>query len=439
MKPGGPDRADGEWSFEHDRGQKAMHESVMEQVVSAENAREALKAVVANGGAAGIDGMTTGQLSAHVERHWESLAAKLLAGRFTPSPVRRVEIAKPSGGTRLLGIPTVVDRWVQQMLLNVLQPIFDPQFSAHSYGFRPGRNAHQAVEAARSYVREGKDWVVDIDIRSFFDHVHHDILMRRIGSTIRDKRVLKLIGRYLRAGVMIDGVVMATTEGTPQGGPLSPLLSNIYLDALDRELERRGLAFCRYADDCNIYVSSRRAAERVMDNTVQWLKDELRLEVNPAKSAIGRPWDRQFLGFCINPQGEIEIAPKSLQHFKDQVRWLWRSCQSISSEQLRDNWRAFSQGWWGYYRLVEVRRPITDLDGWIRRHIRKCFWLRWHDRKGRRNALRRLGVPPRLLDVASSSRGAWRLARCQAVTMALPNRTLRRYGFLVPSDLGRLA
>jgi len=416
-----------------------MHESVMEQVVSAENAREALKAVVANGGAAGIDGMTTGQLSAHVERHWESLAAKLLAGRFTPSPVRRVEIAKPSGGTRLLGIPTVVDRWVQQMLLNVLQPIFDPQFSAHSYGFRPGRNAHQAVEAARSYVREGKDWVVDIDIRSFFDHVHHDILMRRIGSTIRDKRVLKLIGRYLRAGVMIDGVVMATTEGTPQGGPLSPLLSNIYLDALDRELERRGLAFCRYADDCNIYVGSRRAAERVMDNTVQWLKDELRLEVNPAKSAVGRPWDRQFLGFCINPQGEIEIAPKSLQHFKDQVRWLWRSCQSISSEQLRDNWRAFSQGWWGYYRLVEVRRPITDLDGWIRRHIRKCFWLRWHDRTGRRNALRRLGIPPRLLDVASSSRGAWRLARCQAVTMALPNRTLRRYGFLVPSDLGRLA
>lgn len=416
-----------------------MHERLMEQVVSAENARRAMDAVVANGGAPGIDGMTTEQLESHLERHWDSLSVKLLAGRFTPSPVRRVEIGKRSGGKRLLGIPTVVDRWVQQMLLNVLQPIFDPLFSEHSYGFRPGRSAHDAVLAARSYVQDGKSWVVDIDIRAFFDHVHHDILMHWIGQTIRDKRVLKLIGRYLRAGVMVNGVVVATKEGTPQGGPLSPLLSNIYLDALDRELEGRGLAFCRYADDCNIYVSSRRAAARVMEHVVRWLKDELRLEVNPAKSAVGRPWERQFLGFCINKQGEIEISPKSLQRFKDQVRLLWRSCQSVSSVELRERWRAYLVGWWGYYRLAEVRRPITDLDGWIRRHIRKCFWLRWHGRKGRLNALRRLGTPARLLNVASSSRGAWRLARCQALTMALSNRTLHRYGFLVPSDLGALS
>jgi RNA-directed DNA polymerase len=321
----------------------------------------------------------------------------------------------------------------------VLQPIFDSLFSEHSYGFRPGRSAHDAVKAAQSLVQDGKSWVVDIDIRAFFDHVHHDILMHRVGQTIRDKRVLKLIGRYLRAGVMVHGVVVATNEGTPQGGPLSPLLSNIYLDALDRELERRGLAFCRYADDCNIYVSSRRAAERVMEHIVRWLKDELKLEVNPTKSAVGRPWERPFLGFCINKQGEIEIAPKSLQRFKDQVRLLWRSCQSVSSVELRDRWRAYLMGWWGYYRLVEVRRPVTDLDGWIRRHIRKCFWLRWHNRKGRLNALRRLGTPDRLLQTACSSRGAWRLARCQALTMALPNRTLRQHGFLVPSDLGALS
>src|SRR5690606_22148202 len=209
----------------------------------------------------------------------------------------------------------------------------------------------------------------------------------------------------LRAGVMVHGVVVATNEGTPQGGPLSPLLSNIYLDALDRELEGRGLAFCRYADDCNIYVSSRRAAERVMEHTVEWLKDELRLEVNLAKSAVGRPWERQFLGFCINKRGEIEIAPKRLLHFKDPDRVLWRSCQSVSSVELRDRWRAYLRGWWGYYRLVEVRPPVTELDGWIRRHIRKCFWLRWHNRKGRLNALRRLGTPDRLLQVACSSRG----------------------------------
>jgi RNA-directed DNA polymerase len=238
------------------------------------------------------------------------------------------------------GIPTVLDRWIQQMLLQVLQAIFDPTFSAQSFGFRPGKSAHDAVRAAQNYIQAGKDWVVDMDITKFFDRVNHDILMRRIGQTIRDKRVLRLIGKYLRAGVMIEGVVQSSEEGTPQGGPLSPLLANIYLDALDRELERRGLAFSRYADDCNIYVSSQRAAERVLVSITEWISKHLRLEVNATKSGVGRAWERKFLGFRINPEGKIEAAPQSVERFKTKVRELWRSCQSQSSSELRDTWRA---------------------------------------------------------------------------------------------------
>src|SRR5512139_1269040 len=256
--------------------QKARYESLMEAVVSQENATRAWQAVKRNRGAPGIDGMTTKQLRDHIRRHWEAIRAKLLAGTYVPSPVRRREIAKPDGGVRLLGIPTVQDRWIQQMLLPVLQPIFDPTFSEHSYGFRPGRSAHDAVRAAQTYARAGQDWVVDMDITKFFDRVNHDILMNRVGQTIRDKRVLGLIGRYLRAGVMVEGLVQASEEGTPQGGPLSPLLANIYLDALDQELERRGLAFSRYADDCNIYVGSESAARRVLTSLTDWIQRELR-------------------------------------------------------------------------------------------------------------------------------------------------------------------
>src|SRR5438093_4213206 len=257
-----------------------MHEELMEQVVTQENATAAWLAVKRNGGAPGIDGMTTQQLRDHVRKHWETIRAKLLSGTYVPSPVRRVEIPKPNGGVRLLGIPTVLDRWIQQMLLQALQPILDPTFSAQSFGFRPGKSAQDAVRAAQNYIQAGKDWVVDMDITKFFDRVNHDILMQRIGQTIRDKRVLRLMGKYLRAGVMIEGVVQSSEEGTPQGGPLSPLLANIYLDALDRELEGRGLAFSRYADDGNIYVSSQRAAERVLASITEWIKKHLRLEVN---------------------------------------------------------------------------------------------------------------------------------------------------------------
>ena len=412
-----------------------MHEDLMEQVVTRENATAAWLAVKRNGGAPGIDRMTPGQLRDHLRAHWETIRAKLLAGTYVPSPVRRVEIPKPNGGVRLLGIPTVLDRWIQQMLLQVLQAIFDPTFSAHSFGFRPGKSAHDAVRAAQSYAQAGKDWVVDMDITKFFDRVNHDILMHRIGQTIRDKRVLKLIGKYLRAGVMIEGVVQSSEEGTPQGGPLSPLLANIYLDALDRELEQRGLAFSRYADDCNIYVSSERAAQRVLAGITEWIKKHLRLEVNATKSGTGRPWERKFLGFRINPQGKIEAAPQSVERFKMKVRELWRSCQSRTSVELRDNWRAYVRGWWGYYRLAEERRNVFGLEGWIRRHMRSCFWQRWDNWRGRLRNLRRLGLSGRLLKVAHSSKGAWRIAASPSLQTALSNAVLRRHGLWMPSDL----
>jgi len=412
-----------------------MHEELMEQVVTQDNATAAWLAVKRNAGAPGIDGMTTQQLCDHIRKHWESIRTKLLAGTYVPSPVRRVEIPKPNGGIRLLGIPTVLDRWIQQMLLQMLQAIFDPTFSAHSYGFRPGKSAHDAVRAAQTQIRAGKQWVVDMDITKFFDRVNHDILMNRIGQTIRDKRVLKLIGKYLRAGVMTEGVVQTSEEGTPQGGPLSPLLANIYLDALDRELEKRGLAFSRYADDCNIYVSSQRAAERVLVGITDWVQKYLRLEINATKSGVGRPWERKFLGFRINPEGKIEAAPQSVERFKIKVRELWRSCQSQTSKELRDNWRAYLRGWWGYYRLAEERRKLFGLEGWIRRHIRCHFWQRWHDWRGRLRKLRQLGLNGRLLKVAHSSKGAWPIAASPSLHMALSNAVLRRHGFWLPSDL----
>jgi len=412
-----------------------MHEDLMESVVTQENATAAWLAVKRNGGAPGIDGMTTEELRDHVRKHWETSRAKLLAGRYVPSPVRRVEIPKPNGGVRLLGIPTVLDRGIQQMLLQELQAIFDPTFSVQSFGFRPGKSAHDAVRAAQNYVQAGKDWVVDMDITKFFARVNHDILRNRIGQTIRDKRALRLVGRYLRAGVMIEGVVQASEEGTPQGGPLSPLLANIYLDALDRELERRGLAFSRYAADCNIYVSSERAAERVLAGLTDWIKQHLRLEVNAAKSGTGRPWERKFLGFRINPEGKIETSPQSVERFKTKVRELWRSCQSRTSAELRDAWRAYVRGWWADYGLAEDRRNIFGLEGWIRRHIRACFWQRWDNWRGRLRKLRRLGLSGRQLKVAHSSKGAWRIAASPSLQTALRNAVLRRHEFWMPSDL----
>jgi group II intron reverse transcriptase/maturase len=412
-----------------------MYEELMEKVVEEENARAALAAVKANGGAGGIDRMTTEQLGAHLKEHWMVVREKLLKGTWTPSPVRRVEIPKPDGGIRILGIPTVMDRFIQQMLLQVLTPIFDPGFSPSSYGFRPGRSAHDAVRAAQSYAQQGYDWVVDIDIAKFFDQVHHDILMSRIGETIRDKRVLRLIGRYLRRGAMIDGMVVASEEGTPQGGPLSPLLANIYLDALDKELEARGLRFSRYADDCNIHVRSQAAATRVMETISRWIGKRLKLKINETKSGVGRTGERKFLGFRLNGKHQIVVADTSIQRWKSKVRQLWHYGQSRTSKQLRDQWQSYIRGWWGYYGITEDRRNVVGCEGWVRRHIRKLFWLRWHDHRGRQNALRQLGLRGPQLKVASSRRGAWRIAASPSLQAALSNSVLRRYGFFMPSDL----
>jgi RNA-directed DNA polymerase len=412
-----------------------MYEELMEEVVSEGNSRRALRAVKRNAGAAGIDRMKTTELEGHLKRHWSKIRAKLLTGTYAVTPVKRVEIPKPNGGVRQLGIPTVLDRFIQQLLLQVLSPIFEPGFSESSYGFRPGRSAHDAVRATQAYAVSGKNWVVDLDIEKFFDRVHHDVLMRRIGEVIRDKRVLKLIGRFLRSGILVEGVVIRQKEGTPQGGPLSPLLANIYLDPLDQELEKRGHSFCRYADDCNVYVGSEASANRLIQTLPKWIKKHLRLEVNARKSGVGRTWERGFLGFRITREGQIEVAPERLQRFRVRVRQLWDARQSLTSHELRDQWQRYVQGWWNYYRLAQWRRPVFDLEGWIRRHMRKCFWLRWHNWKGRRKALVRLGIRPSHARSANCSRGAWCMARHAVLSMALSNATLRRHGFLLPSDL----
>jgi RNA-directed DNA polymerase len=412
-----------------------MYETLMEAAVAEENCQQALKAVKRNQGAGGIDRMTTEELEPHLQANWWILKDKLLKGTYVPTPVRRVEIPKPSGGTRMLGIPTVQDRYIQQLLLQVLTPIFDPKFSEHSYGFRPGRSAQDAVQAAQRYAQGGKEWVVDIDITKFFDHVNHDILMGRIAQVIRDKRVLQLIGKYLRRGTMVEGLVEASEEGTPQGGPLSPLLANIYLDALDQELDRRKHSYCRYADDCNIYVGSQAAAERTLASIQGWIEKQLRLKVNAAKSGTGRVWERKFLGFRLDRKKRIGIAPESLERFKTKVREMWDGRRRGTSTQLRDDWSRYVRGWWGYFRLAEARRPIIELEKWVRRHIRKCFWLRWHDRKGRERNLRRLGVKGRSLGVATSRRGAWGVAAQPELHQALSNAVLRRHGFLFPSAL----
>jgi group II intron reverse transcriptase/maturase len=288
---------------------------------------------------------------------------------------------------------------------------------------------------ARSYVRAGKSWVVDIDISAFFDEVNHDILLHQISQKVEDKQVLDLIRRYLRAGIMIDGKVERRDKGTPQGSPLSPLLANIYLDQLDKELERRELSFCRYADDISIYVSSERSAKRVLESLSAWIAKHLKLSVNQDKSGTGRPWERQFLSFQITENGDIAIAPKAIDRYKDRVRSLWDARQSLTSKEVVKQWQEYSVGWWNYFKLAGNRCNIERLAGWTRRHMRKCFWLRWHNKKGRLNALRKLGAKPQYLKIASSSRGAWQIASCPVLHAVLNNATLRRYGLYVPSEL----
>ncbi|MBE0643563.1 MAG: group II intron reverse transcriptase/maturase [Bacteroidetes bacterium] len=407
--------------------------TLIEAMIDRENMTRALLRVESNKGAAGIDKMPVDDLRSHLGRHWERIRAALLAGRYEPSPVRLVEIPKPDGqGMRQLGIPTVVDRLIAQALAQILTPLFEPNFSEHSYGFRPGRSAHDAVTAAQAYVREGRGWVVDMDIEKFFDHVNHDILMSRLMRKITDKRVLKLIRRFLQAGIMTEGIAMQRTEGTPQGSPLSPLLSNILLDDLDKELEKRGHAFCRYADDCNIYVRSRKAGERVLASIRLWLGDRLRLRLNEEKSAVDRPWKRTFLGYGMTGEREtrLTVSTKNVKRFKSRLRMLYHKGRGRNLGRfIVEDLLPVLRGWFEYFRLAEVKRVFKELDGWIRRHLRKILWRQWKRPRTRQARLRSFGISgERAWKSSWNGRGPWWNAGASHMNQALPKSFFQRLG-----------
>lgn len=403
----------------------ASTERLMEEVCERENLKRALRRVKVNRGSGGVDGMTVQQLPSYLTTHWPDIREKLLTGTYKPQPVKRVEIPKPDGGKRQLGIPTVADRFIQQAVLQVLQPIFDPTFSEHSYGFRPNHSAHQAVAEAQQYIAQGHEWVVDIDLEKFFDRVNHDRLMSHVAQTIADKRLLKLIRAYLNAGVMESGLVSATEEGTPQGGPLSPLLSNIVLDELDRELERRGHRFVRYADDCNIYVRSERAGKRVMEGVSHFMTRKLKLKVNDSKSAVARPKERKFLGFSFRTiKGQVKriIAAQSLQRVERRIRKLTRRTRSDSVEEIIRELSSYLCGWINYFGFCETASVLRDFDSWIRRRLRCLIWKRWKYGRRRFAELVKHGVGRDLAaQTAGSAHGPWHLARSPALSFAFPN------------------
>jgi RNA-directed DNA polymerase len=411
---------------------------LMEVVAGRDNMEKALKRVMANRGSPGADGMRVHELPGYLDENWENIKEQLLAGTYRPSPVRRAQIPKPNGGTRPLGIPTATDRLIQQAIAQVLTPIFETGFSEASYGFRPGRSAHQAVERAQSYIEEGYAWVVDMDIEKFFDNVNHDALMARVARKVADKRLLKTIRAFLNSGVMEAGLVSPTDIGTPQGGPLSPLLSNIYLDDLDSELERRGHRFVRYADDCNVYVKSERAGHRVMDSLTRFLEKKLKLKVSVAKSAVTRPFRTSFLGFSFtwgkNPRRRI--APKAIDRLKKRVRELTRRTRGISLEQMTAELSRYLRGWRGYYGFCQTPSVLRDLDSWIRRRLRSFIWkqLRHGRRKYAELKARKVGTNL-AAQTAGSTHGPWRVSRSPALSYAYPNALFSALG-LVSLELG---
>ncbi|WP_296896036.1 group II intron reverse transcriptase/maturase [Thiohalocapsa sp.] len=397
-----------------------LHTRLMERVVDPSNLNRAYGRVVGNKGAPGCDGMTVADLRAWVEEHQTHFLSSLLDGSYQPQPVRGVQIPKASGGLRQLGIPPVVDRLVQQAIAQVLSDLFDPTFSASSYGFRPGRSAHDALRAASSCVAEGRGWVVDLDLEQFFDRVNHDILMSRLARRVNDKRLLRLIRRFLEAGLMQGGICVMRREGTPQGGPLSPLLANLLLDDLDKELERRGHRFCRYADDCNIYVGSAKAGERVMQSVTDFLEGTLKLRVNRVKSAVARPSERKFLGYRILAGGRLTIAPKSVESAKTRIRQITRRTRGRSLPTVIRELNQFTNGWVAYYRLAAAKTALRDLDQWIRRRLR-CIRLKQLKRARTIAAfLRKLGcMRDHAWAVAASGKGWWRKAKTQATHRAM--------------------
>jgi RNA-directed DNA polymerase len=396
---------------------------VLEQVLERKNMLRALHQVVRNKGGPGVDGMSVDQLPGHLKKHWPQIKAELLSGKYKPQPVQRVEIPKAGGGIRKLGVPTVTDRLIQQALMQVLQAQWDTTFSQGSYGFRPKRSAHQAVACAQGYLRDGYDWVVDIDLEKFFDRVNHDVLMHKVKERINDNRAIKLMNSFLKAGVSVKGVVEPTREGTPQGGPLSPLLANLMLDELDKEMESRGYRFVRYADDCNIYVRSKRAGVRVMESVSRFLTRRLKLKVNRDKSAVDRPWKRTFLGFTFT-SGRLNrrrVSKGAIEGFKQVVRRLTNRTRGKKIRQVISELMVYLIGWKGYYRFAEALSPLRDLDKWIRRRLRCYVWKQW-GRRGYRE-LRERGVSLDLAwNTAKSAHGPWRLSQSPALSFALPER-----------------
>jgi RNA-directed DNA polymerase len=406
---------------------------LIEEVLRRENMLRAYRRVVRNGGAPGVDGMSVEQLGMHCREHWEQIRELVRSGRYKPEAVRKVEIPKPDGkGTRMLGIPTVMDRMIQQAVLQVLQPIFEPTFSENSFGFRPGRSAHGAVLRAREYVEQGSEWVVDLDLEKFFDRVNHDVLMSRVARRVKDKRVLLLIRRYLQAGMMEGGLVSPRTEGTPQGSPLSPLLSNVLLDELDKELEQRGHRFVRYADDCNVYVQSQAAGERVMASLESFLSKRLRLKINREKSAVARPQERKFLGYSFSHRQtrELTVSPQSTQRLKSKIKQLFRRGRGMKLTDTIERINRATRGWVAYFRLSGVPDCFERLDTWVRRSLRAIQWRQWKTPSTRYRKLLELGIPPHQARGAWSRSGPWRNAAAPAMHSALKNATLSSMGLV---------
>lgn len=409
----------------------------MEGVVARENLLRAYSQVMSNKGAAGVDAMTVEQLKPYLQAHWVQIKEALLKGTYQPQPVRCVEIPKPGGGMRQLGIPTVVDRLIQQALHQVLSPLFEPGFSESSYGFRPRRSAQQAVKQARAYAGEGRRWVVDLDLEKFFDRVNHDVLMSRLARRISDKRVLRLIRRYLQAGMMMGGVASQRVEGTPQGGPLSALLSNILLEELDKELERRGHKFCRYADDCNIYVRTKAAGERVMKSVTQYLSARLRLKVNVEKSAVARVWERKYLGYSMtrHKQARLKVARESIRRLKAKVRRIIREGRGRSLRQVIKDLNELLRGWIQYFRLAEVKGVFEEVDGWLRRKLRCLLWRQWKRPKTRAKNLMKRGLQElRAWKSAVNGHGAWWNAGASHMNEAFPKSYFDRLGMIALLD-----
>jgi len=409
----------------------AETERLMEEVCERSNLVKAYRQVMRNQGSPGVDGMTVDALLDYLKEHWPRHREQLLSGTYRPQPVRRVEIPKPNGGMRKLGIPTVLDRLIQQAVMQVLQARWDATFSESSYGFRPGRSAHQAVRKAQHYIADGHSWMVDIDLEKFFDRVNHDLLMSRVARRVKDKRMLRLIRAFLEAGVLENGLVEATAEGTPQGGPLSPLLSNLLLDELDRELERRGHRFVRYADDCNIYVRSEKAGRRVMDSITRFLFTTLKLKVNPAKSAVAKPEWRKFLGFSFTrgPTPRLRLAPTTIQRLKDRVRERTQRSCGRSLSHVIENLRPYLTGWRSYFGICDTPSTLQSLDGWIRRRLRSLVWKQWKTGRTRFAKLRQHGVGKDLAaQTACACPNPWKASATKAMQIALPNVTFTKLG-----------